>query len=99
MSGEWCDRIYGNMGLVKTTIEIPDSLFRETKARAALRGESLKDFVCDAIASRLQEKNGGERPEPGWRKFFGCADPADIAEIDAAIESEFGTVDPADWKD
>ena len=30
---------------MKTTIEIPDELYRQTKATAALRGESVKDLV------------------------------------------------------
>ena len=36
------------MGSVKTTLEIPDDLFREMKAAAALRGIKLRDFVTDA---------------------------------------------------
>lgn len=82
---------------VKTTIEIPDALFRQTKARAALRGESLKDFVCGALESRLRDESSGGEPEPGWLKLFGRVSPEDVAEIDAVIESEFGTVDPSDW--
>jgi predicted HicB family RNase H-like nuclease len=30
---------------VKTTVEIPDSLFRQAKAMAAQQGTSLKDFL------------------------------------------------------
>lgn len=37
---------------MKTTLEIPDDLYRRTKATAALRGESLKDFVTE---DRLQK--------------------------------------------
>ena len=91
------NRIYSNMVSVKTTIEIPDALFRQTKALAALRGESLKDLVCGALESRLQEEKSGGQPEPGWLEFFGCVRSEDVAEIDAVIESEFGTVDPSDW--
>ena len=43
---------------MKTTIEIPDPLFRKAKARAAERGQSLKDLVAEA----LQEKFGPNRP-------------------------------------
>jgi len=41
------------MGIVKTTLEIPDDLFREMKAAAALRGIRLRDFVTDAISGHL----------------------------------------------
>ena len=81
---------------VKTTIEIPDELFRESKARAALRGESLKDFVCGALEARLQEWTGDE-PAPGWRKVFGRAALQDVAELDAIVEQDLGNVDPTEW--
>jgi hypothetical protein len=35
----------GRISVVKTTIELPDTLFRQTKAAAALRGKSIKDLV------------------------------------------------------
>ena len=93
------DRIYSNMVTMKTTIDIPDDLFRETKARAALRGESLKDFVCGALEERLSLESSGELSVPGWRKVFGCVTPEDVAEIDAVIAREFGTVDPSEWEE
>jgi hypothetical protein len=34
---------------VRTTIEIPDSLFRRTKALAATRGVSLKQLIVSAV--------------------------------------------------
>lgn len=39
---------------MKTTLEIPDDLFRQTKAVAALRGESLEDLVAAAIRAHLE---------------------------------------------
>jgi hypothetical protein len=45
------------MGVVKTTLEIPDDLFREMKAAAALRGIRLRDFVTDAISGHLARLN------------------------------------------
>jgi predicted transcriptional regulator len=41
------------MPSVSTTIEIPDDLLRRIKATAALRGESLKDFITDALRDCL----------------------------------------------
>jgi len=38
---------------VKTTLEIPDDLFREAKAKAALEGYKLKDFVTEALRLRM----------------------------------------------
>ena len=36
---------------MRTTIDVPDSVFREIKALAALRGVSLKRFILDAVES------------------------------------------------
>ena len=38
---------------MKTTLELPDPLFRKAKATAAARGQSLKDFVTEALRDKL----------------------------------------------
>jgi len=38
---------------MRTTIDMPDALMRAAKARAAERGESLKDLVNRALAHEL----------------------------------------------
>ncbi len=40
---------------MRTTIDIPDPVFRETKALAAMRGITLKQLILEAIE---QAKNG-----------------------------------------
>jgi hypothetical protein len=44
---------------VKTTIDLPDPLFRKVKATAAAEGLSLKVFIADALERQL---NTGSRP-------------------------------------
>jgi plasmid stability protein len=39
---------------VRTTIELPDDLFRRAKARAAIQGRALKDLVADGLKLLLQ---------------------------------------------
>jgi len=34
---------------MRTTIDIPDALFRKTKATAALRGSTMKDLIVEAL--------------------------------------------------
>ena len=36
-------------GRVKTTVEIPDELFREAKATAARNGSRLQDLVAEGL--------------------------------------------------
>lgn len=38
---------------MKTTIEIPDDLFRKAKATAAMQGRSLKDLITDSLRQGL----------------------------------------------
>jgi tRNA(Glu) U13 pseudouridine synthase TruD len=42
---------------MRTTVEIPEDLFREVKARAARKGTTLKAYIVEALSRRV----GGER--------------------------------------
>ena len=84
--------------MMKTTLEIPDEIYRETKSAAALRGESVKDFVNEAIRIHLTRIGRGmESPESGWRRVFGKTSAQATGEIDRVIDEEFGQVDPDEW--
>jgi hypothetical protein len=39
---------------VRTTVDLPDDLFRKAKARAALQGRPLKTLVADGLKLLLQ---------------------------------------------
>jgi hypothetical protein len=39
---------------MRTTVELPDNLFRKAKARAALQGRALKDLIAEALKLLLQ---------------------------------------------
>jgi hypothetical protein len=86
------------MGIMKTTLEIPDDLFRQTKATAALRGESLKDFVTAALRAHLTSGTGPASPESGWRSVFGKARREEIEEVDRIVAEEFERIDPEAWR-
>ena len=43
---------------MKTTIEVPDDLYRRAKAEAALRGRKMKDLVEEGL--RLVLENSGK---------------------------------------
>ena len=82
---------------MKTTIEIPDRLFREVKATAASQGQSLRRFLTDALVERLRHVEAQSRRP--WMKHFGALrDYSDeLDRIERVVEDEFENVDPRDW--
>src|SRR5215210_4840134 len=91
-------RKYGKVVAMKTTLEIPDDLFRQTKAVAALRGESLKDFVTEALQAHLERQTPGSSTERGWRTVFGRARREDVEPVDTLISEEFEHVELDEWR-
>ena len=47
---------------MKTTIEVPDELYRRAKAAAALRGRKLKDLVEEGLRIVVEGPGKGRRP-------------------------------------
>jgi len=43
---------------MRTTIDLPDALFRRTKAVAALRGSSMKELIAQALEREVSPKPG-----------------------------------------
>jgi hypothetical protein len=82
---------------MKTTLEIPDALFRRAKAAAAEKGIPFRELVSEALAEKLR---AGARDDKPWMKSFGKLRSLrkETARIDAIIEAEFGQVEPEDWR-
>lgn len=84
---------------MKTTIEIPDPLFRKAKSRAAERGQTLKQLVAEALQEKLAAKAGRALPdEPGWMQGFGKLRRLhrETRRIQARIDEAFEVVEPED---
>jgi hypothetical protein len=58
---------------MKTTIELPDDLYRRAKAEAALRGRKLKDMVEEGLRHVLQaeRRSAAKRREPTLAELMG----------------------------
>ena len=87
------------MAIVKTTIEIPDPLFRRAKSSAAERGQSLKELVTEALQEKLSGRAGKTpRGEPAWMQGFGGLRRLhkETRRIEARIEELFEVVEPED---
>ena len=82
---------------MKTTVEIPDTLYRQLKARAALQGQTVKDFLVEAVRAKLASGKAPSKRKTGWSAAFGAADPKDVAEVQRIIDEEFSNVNPDDW--
>ena len=84
---------------MKTTIEIPDPLFRRAKSRAAERGQTLKEFVTEALQARLQAHASKARPaEPQWMLGFGKLRRLhkETRRIQSRIDERFAVIEPED---
>lgn len=82
---------------MKTTLEIPDRVFRRAKARAAERGVALREFVTEAVEDKLKTTfSRGRKP---WMKHLGKLKDLrnETHRIDTIIERTFGTIDPEMW--
>jgi hypothetical protein len=81
---------------MKTTVEIPDPLFRQAKAAAAERGLSLKTFLSEAIRMRLR----GQTPEAPWLKAFGGLRDLhrENLRLERIVAEEFGRIDDEEWR-
>ncbi len=87
---------------MKTTIEIPDPLFRRAKALAASRGIPLRQLVSDAIADQLDgprrtagSRSRGAAQQPAWRGLSGALRGLreETARVSARIEEDAERVD------
>jgi hypothetical protein len=84
---------------MKTTLELPDPLFRKAKATAAERGQSLKEFVSEALHEKLAVVKGrGEASEPEWMQGFGKLKRLhkETVRVQSAIDAEFEVIEPED---
>ena len=85
---------------MKTTVELPDVIFRRAKAFAAVHGITMRQFITDALEQQLRRRTVGARVgpdpndvvrEPPWMAGFGgLADLGDEHRLVLnAIEDEF----------
>lgn len=86
---------------MKTTVEIPDSLFRQAKTAAAKRGLSLKNFLTEALKEKLAAapKNAAAVAPPHMNAFGGLRRwHAETRRVQRVIDQEFSRINAEDWK-
>ena len=80
---------------MKTTLELPDSLFRQAKSVAAQRGIAFRELVSEALAEKLMLQNVNDKP---WMASFGKlkALRKESARIGRIINEEFDRIEAED---
>ena len=80
---------------MKTTLEIPDALFKRAKSAAAEQGIPLRELVSDALAEKLRIRGGQDKP---WLNTFGKLRGlrSETARINRIIEEAFDPIEPED---
>lgn len=83
---------------MKTTLDIPDPVFRRAKSVAAQRGIALRAFVTEAVEEKLAATAQGE--EKPWLRLAGGLKHLhkETTRINAIIRSEFEKIEPEDWE-
>ena len=82
---------------MKTTLEIPDSIFRRAKSKAAEQGVPLCRFVTQAVEDKLKAAPAaGQKP---WMKHVGKLKDLrkESDRISRAIEVAFEKIDSDVW--
>lgn len=81
---------------MKTTLEIPDVLFRRAKSVAAERGIPLRQLVTEAVQEKLRTTSQ-EKP---WMAHMGKLKPLrkEKRQIEKRVEEVFETIDRELWQ-
>jgi hypothetical protein len=83
---------------MKTTLEIPDTVFRRAKSMAAERGIPLREFVTEAVKDKLAAATKGtEKP---WVKHMGRLKHLrrETVRINRIIEEASEQIDSEAWR-
>ena len=83
---------------MKTTLEIPDLIFRRAKITAAKRGIPLREFVTEAVKDKLAAD--GKTSEKPWVKHMGKLKHLrkETVRINRLIEAGSENIDPEMWR-
>jgi hypothetical protein len=97
----WTCRNLGEQPPMKTTLELPHRLFRRAKAAAAAGGQSLDEFVTEALGDKLVLHGAHARAdEREWMQGFGKLKRLhkETLRVQSVIDQEFEVVGPEDWR-
>jgi hypothetical protein len=82
---------------MKTTLEIPDRIFRRAKSVAAARGVPLREFVTQAVKEKLAASS--TLPDRPWVRHMGKLKHLheETERINRIIEADSEKIDAEMW--
>jgi hypothetical protein len=82
---------------MKTTLEIPDPIFRRAKSVAAQRGIALRAFVTEAVEEKLA--TASQKEEKPWVRLAGGLKHLhkETLRVNEIMNGEFEKIEPEDW--
>lgn len=88
------------MAEVKTTIELPDTLYRKLKSTAAEEGRSIKQILTEAVTERLRRGPNAAPSAKPWEAAFGGLKSLhrENLRMERLIEAEFEKIDEEEWR-
>jgi hypothetical protein len=88
----------GQTNQMKTTLEMPDSLFKRARAAARKRGQTMTSFFNAAVEAKLAADQTARRIRP-WMAYAGvtAADRDESKRILKVIDEECERIDEAEW--
>ena len=75
-----------------TAIELPNSVYNQAKAHAALQGTTVDAFLVEAILAKLAREK--DQDGHGRRSAFGKGDKEAVAEVQRILDEEFSICYP-----
>jgi len=83
---------------VKTTLEIPEPLFRKAKATAARQVRTLKQRDQEALSEKIARLDGATSQQKPWMSLAGGLKHlhSENRRIERVIEAEFENIEPED---
>ena len=86
---------------MKTTIYLPDDLYRRAKAKAALERKTMRDFLSEALERKLAGRDHpAQNPEPeSWLGKLPEVPAGAAKEVRGVIDApNFRSIDESMWK-
>jgi hypothetical protein len=86
-------------GFMKTTLTIPDDLFRQAKAYAALRGQTFGNLIEQSLRKVLLDSHSIRNVTQHWVRDLPRLSSSAAGDLEKSVKApDFRPVEPKMWK-